>query len=375
MTWLLLLLLFTPTAWAAEVESLLGPLRAVGPKGKGSHEAAQAWKELIEASADELPAILAGMDGANPLAANWIGSAADTIAQRELQQGGTLPAAELERFLMDAHHAPRARSQVYEWLSKTDPTLPARVLPKMLDDPNLDLRRLAVARLMAEAAKAPEARALDLYDRALRSTREMDQLRQIAGRLKKLGREVILTKQLGCVTHWKVIGPWDNTDGRGFDAVYPPEKETVLDFSQSYPGKPDAKGNPRTLKWIDHTTTHPLGEFDLNKILEEEKSVVAYAAGEVYSPRAQDVQIRTASNNAHKIWINGHEVAAYKVYHAGGQFDQYSCDATLRPGRNTILVKICQNAQTQPWARDWKIILRVCDRSGGPVVSDSKDQP
>ena len=59
-------------ACAGEVDGLLKTLQAVGPQSAGSGAAAAAWKELTRADADQLPAILAGLDGANPLAANWI---------------------------------------------------------------------------------------------------------------------------------------------------------------------------------------------------------------------------------------------------------------------------------------------------------------
>src|SRR5690349_18232783 len=34
---------------------------------------------------------------------------------------------------------------------------------------------------------------------------------------------------------WHYIGPFDNADGEGFDAVYPPERE--IDLKRTYTGK------------------------------------------------------------------------------------------------------------------------------------------
>src|SRR5262245_37164698 len=38
---------------------------------------------------------------------------------------------------------------------------------------------------------------------------------------------------------WYVIGPFDNTDNRGFETVYPPEKE--IDLAKEYVGKGGVK--------------------------------------------------------------------------------------------------------------------------------------
>ena len=79
-----------------------------------------------------------------------------------------------------------------------------------------------------------------------------------------------------------------------------------------------------------------------------------------------------ASFNATKLWLNGQLVAAHDVYHAGSQFDQYVSRATLKPGRNRILVKVCQNEQTQDWTNKWYFDLRVCDEIGTAIVSTDR---
>jgi hypothetical protein len=39
----------------------------------------------------------------------------------------------------------------------------------------------------------------------------------------------------------------------------------------------------------------------------------------------------------------------------------------LKAGRNEILIKVCQNEQTDAWAQKWSFQLRVCDALGGAV--------
>ena len=44
---------------------------------------------------------------------------------------------------------------------------------------------------------------------------------------------------------------------------------------------------------------------------------------------------------------------------------------TLRS--NAILLKVCQNEQTQSWTKFWSLGLRVCDRLGTAVLSSGRE--
>ncbi|NIP97372.1 MAG: hypothetical protein GWO24_29625, partial [Akkermansiaceae bacterium] len=64
----------------------------------------------------------------------------------------------------------------------------------------------------------------------------MDQIQEIAKELSgKLGQEVDLPRHFGFLTHWQVIGPFDNSERKGFDTVFPPEEE--INLKAAYPGK------------------------------------------------------------------------------------------------------------------------------------------
>jgi hypothetical protein len=354
----------TPAA-AVEPEPPLKVLKAVGPKGEGNRQAALAWQELAAADVGQLPAILAGLDDAGPLAANWIRAAVDCIAERQLRGGGKLPADRLELFVKDTAHAPRARRLAYEWLLQVDPSAKERLIPKMLDDPSLELRRDAVARLIREAeALAGANRAADVpgvYETALSAARDPDQVKLIAQRLKDLGKQVDLARHFGFIQHWKVVGPFDNTDEKGFRAVYPPERQV------DYGAKLAGKSGP--VEWVDHLGEDALGQIDVNQILKPEKEVCAYAAATFVSPGHREAEFRLSTYNAAKVWLNGQLIGEYEVYHSGSQMDQYVSTGRLEPGPNTILVKVCQNAQTQDWAKYWGFQFRVCDAAGGGLLS------
>jgi len=356
-------------AGSDRLAALLAKLRAVGPHAAGHAEAAAAWAELARQPAHRLPLLLAGLDGANPLAANWIRTAIDAVAERQLAAGQPLPAAQLERFVGDRSHDPRARRLAYELLLRVDPAAQERIIPHMLDDPSAEMRRDAVARLMDQAqarAAQDQAGALALYRQALASARDIEQVAAIAERLRKLGQPVDLARQLGYIVRWKVIGPFDNTGGRGFDQVYPPEKEF----------RPEAvyQGKHGPVRWQEYTSRDDYGMVDFNQALGEEKAVVGYAVTEFVSSRRQEVEIRMTSYNAPKLWVNGRLVAQYPIYHSGGQPDQYVHRVVLEPGPNRILVKACQNELTADWAREWAFRLRVCDASGAAVLSADRPQ-
>ena len=69
---------------AVDVEPLLKTLCAVGPKAAGTREAARAWEELVRADAAQLPTMLAALDDADPLAANWVRTVVDAVASKAI---------------------------------------------------------------------------------------------------------------------------------------------------------------------------------------------------------------------------------------------------------------------------------------------------
>ena len=73
--------------------------------------------------------------------------------------------------------------------------------------------------------------------------------------------------------------------------------------------------------------------------------------------------------NAWKIWHNGQLVFSRDEYHRGIRIDQYQLDINLTKGRNTFLVKLCQNEQQQSWTKQWQFQLRVCDATGTAVLA------
>ncbi len=352
-------------ARADSLENSLAALSAVDKDGKGHADAQKAMRDLANARAADLPAILAALDHASPLGANWIRNAFESVADRALRLKQTLPVAELEAFARDKSHQPRARRLAYEWLAKVDPTAKDRLIPGMLLDPAPDFRRDAVALKIAEAEKVDpkhdKDKAVRLYRDALRGAIHDDQVKTIAEALDKLGQKVNITDHFAFITRYSVIGPFDNRDGKFLEKAYPPENEIRLDAQYD--------GMLGKVAWKPIATTNEYGILDIAKQVHPYKGATMYLLTEFDSSQARDVELRLATQNAWKIWLNDKLLFARNEYHRGATFDQYRVPAQMRVGRNTILLKICQDEEKEDWAQSYQFQLRVCDSNGSGVRS------
>ena len=315
-----------------------------------------------------VPDLLASLDKANPLAANYIRSAIDAIIERSLRDKSPLPTNELTSFLRTQTHNPRARRLAYEVLVASDPKVKEQWIPNLLLDPSPELRRDSVTYWLGKAqealTKGNENDARTIYQKALTGAVDEDQVKEIAQQLTKMGQKVDIASHLGLILNWKIIGPFDNTDGKGFDAAYPPEEK--IDFAGKYPGKHGE------VTWKDYSTTDEKGYVNLNKAYSQEKDVCAYCVSLFNLPEARLVNIRFGTPNGWKVWVNGKMIFGRPEYHSGENFDQYSYDVELNAGENVILFKCLQNNQTETWATDWRFRLRVCDPSGTAVIASNR---
>jgi hypothetical protein len=367
LTGAILIALSTEAGAAQDLASALRTVKAVAAEGAGNQQAKAAWKTLAQADAAQIPAMLSALEDANPLAANYIRSAIDAVAERNVRSGRPLPADALEKFALDTTRNARARRLAYDWLTRADKSAAGRLAPKFADDPAPEFRRDAVSRLLDAAAKMDQANkqaALEAYQKALAAARDRDQVDKAAAALKDLGQTVDLPAHFGFLLHWKLIGPFDNHEERGYPAAYPPEKS--IDLDASYDGKSGR------IKWLDFATAHDYGDVDLNKALGKTLGAVGYALAEFESDRERDVELRLGTRCAWKLLVNGQLVGAYDSYNPSTLMDQHVVKAKLKKGKNLILLKCCQNEQTFPWAQFWHFQLRVCDVAGTAVLAANR---
>lgn len=349
---------------AAAFDDQVKAILSVGPEGKGHPAAIAAVKILSEGPAETLVPLLTAFQDASPLAVNWLRGAFENVADRQFKATGKLPADKLESFVKDTKNNPEARRLAYEWLIKVEPAATDRLIPGMLQDASPEFRRDAVRRLIQSATAAREAmkqdEAIKLYREALAGAVDDDQVKAIVEPLREMKQQVDLQKHFGFLTDWYLAGPFDNSGTKGFDVAYPPEKG--VDLSSKYEGKMGE------VTWQKYSTTDEYGVFNIAKQLSPYKGAAMYAYTTFSSDKPQAVDFRLGTPNAWKLWVNGELIFGRDEYHRGTQLDQYRVKAKLRPGTNTILLKICQNEQTEDWAQDYKYQIRVCDATGAAIL-------
>lgn len=345
-----------------QTQAALAAVRSVQINGGNHAEAQAAVKKLNTLDASQLVTVLKAFDGANPLAKNWLMGVAGAI----VRQSDRLPNEALISFLNDKANDSDARYWTFELLTQNDAALRKQWLAQMTEDPSLDIRYLAVAQKLEQL----DAAAVDVaaYGQLLEVTRHPDQLKAITAKLRDAGEGVDLARQYGFVMNWQLIGPFDNREEKGFDVVYGPEKDYLAKPQEKpaglYSGKEDLG-----CTWKDASTTADDGLLDVAALYNKEKGAIVYAYTEFNAEESVAADIRLGCINANKVWVNGKEISSNKIYHASSSIDQYVGKTELKKGLNTILIKVCQNEQTQAWAQDFSFQLRVCDATGKAILA------
>jgi hypothetical protein len=355
-----------------DVSDLLKDLRAGGSEGANSARARAAWDRLVAHGPEVLPTILEAMDTADTVAANWMRSAFDRIADRALSQGGKgIDTERLLTHVRDAKHQGRARRLALELLDQVRPGTRSSLLPGWLDDP--EFRYDAVQAILSEVDQlkgtAPD-RALAQLRRAFQATRDLPQSQAVAARLRALKENVSVADHFGFLRDWYVIGPFDAGSMKGFATVYPPEKG--VDLNAKLPGQ-----DSKTLTWKRFTAREtPAGKHvalvNLVEPLGNADDAVAYAWTQIHVEKEQEVELRGAADDNFTIWLNGKRVFGFEEYRNGVRFDRHRVRVTLQKGVNSILVKVCQ-APVDPSNREpnWEFLLRTCDREGKGLLFPS----
>ncbi len=164
-------------------------------------------------------------------------------------------------------------------------------------------------------------------------------------------------QQLGLLTSFAVVGPFDNDGRKGHKVAYPPEQEgTAPSGSLRYPGKSPAL--PVSWRVIPEAQVASDGAIPLDAWLRPETEGTAYAQTFVKSPSKQAVAVRVGATGAVKVFVNqGAAVIDSDVYRKL-HIDQEAGLAQLQPGWNRILVKV--SSQSGRWA----FVLRLTSPDG-----------
>ncbi len=355
------------TAIAADdIESAVQTLQSVQPGGKGTAAARDAVQTLAGSGDKAFLPILKGFHDASPLAVNWLRNAFEEAVGTSKAVGKTLPTDVLQNFISDLNQSAVARRLAYETLKAQDPSVEEKLIPGMLLDPSPEFRRDAVARLISEAEKASDAAAATpVYQKAMSGAVHEDQVKQIAEALRKNGETVDIQKHFGFVSNWMIVGPFDNTEEKGFAVAYTPEtivaEGKAIDLSAEYDGQLGK------VQWKPLKTEDDYGVVDIAKQIENFKGSLMYATTTWTSDTDQNVEIRLGTPNAWKLWVNGKLAFEREEYHRSSAMDQYTVPVSLKAGENHLVFKICQNEQKQEWAQRYQFQLRICDSTGSAV--------
>jgi len=339
----------------------LATLLNVGQEGEANELAQAAWKNLVAQGVNGLIPTLEAFRDASPAAANWLRSAVSAVVEAERRAKRPLPAADLQAFVRKTTQHPAARRIAFELFQEADAPAAESLLLGLVNDPNLELRYDAIELRLAKAKADSPVALLKAYQELLPSVRDQRQAEAFAEALDKAGQPVNLTKFFNFVTEWQIIGPFDNTEGIGFNQAFPPERN--LDLNASFPGKEGM------ISWKYVQAADTYGKIDLNRELGKVKFATAYAQATIINPTGQPVSVefRASSPGATKIFLNQEALFARNVYHNNGGMDSFVGRGVLKPGENSLLLKICQNDQKQPWAQSWEFECRICDATGGRV--------
>ncbi|MCX6140779.1 MAG: tetratricopeptide repeat protein [Candidatus Kapabacteria bacterium] len=157
----------------------------------------------------------------------------------------------------------------------------------------------------------------------------------------------------GAIREWRIVGPFDNISGSGFEKVFPPEREddTAAVYKEASGGeirwqKPPAQ---RLDGWMDFTffaTTHR-GQF--------------YSVCYVNSPMQQRVQLRLGTSGSFKLFLNDSSVRETYDEH-NNDLDTYITECTLNKGWNKLLVKVGASDLDR-----CNFLLRITDEHGVPL--------
>jgi len=131
---------------------------------------------------------------------------------------------------------------------------------------------------------------------------------------------------------WYAIGPFDNTEGRGFAEAYPPETELLLD--KTYPGAEDTQaGWARMDRFVDGQIN------DLRSLYPKPDPGIAYLYRVITAERAVEIRGYFGSDDGLAVWLNGEKLVSQDVPRGPGP-DQDQAPLKLHQGENHLLLKI-----------------------------------
>lgn len=152
---------------------------------------------------------------------------------------------------------------------------------------------------------------------------------------------------------WYSVGPFDNSDGNGFDTAYPPEKG--VDLKATYTGKGNKKVAWEEFKGFTTGKVVSLAKFPDAKT---EAAIYLYHAFE--SPSAYKLPLSFGSDDTLTVYFNGKRVI-HENHARPAAPDQDFAEVEVKAGKNELLIKVCQGTG------GWEVYVAPADLPKGVV--------
>lgn len=265
-------------------------------------------------------------------------------ALKKLLEEGKFPADEKAYF--DILAAQLARAKAPELVKQCDGFLAKFAQSKRVGD--VALRRARIVRSTLKKQDKQLETLADWLVAAAPKIKNTDQRAQALTLAGDLYGECMIAPAGTRIKHWSIVGPFDATDGKGFDKAFGPEPNPnvtaaypamKMDIAVADIGKIE---QPKEIKWVVHDADKN-GYVNLDKRMNPKENVAAYAAAFVSSPVAQDVLLYATSQKPIKVFVNGKAVVTVKENTIGYEPDSYMAIVKLVKGNNSVLVKTVQS--------------------------------
>lgn len=168
-----------------------------------------------------------------------------------------------------------------------------------------------------------------------------------------------LTPMLGYLNRWKILGAFDNDQGRGFLARETPEQGIDLDA--------EMQGVLVPIRWRDVTAIDRTGVVHLDDHVSPQTWTLAYLLTHVRLPQDTDLQVRMSTSTGVRVWVDGRLIVSQERA-AHEATDNIIVPISLAAGWHRILVKSAQDD-----GGDWTFGMRLTDAQGAPIAGIEED--
>ncbi|MDY0059297.1 MAG: hypothetical protein RBU45_05765, partial [Myxococcota bacterium] len=176
---------------------------------------------------------------------------------------------------------------------------------------------------------------------------------QRVGRFDEARRQLAA---LGFPPDWRVLGPFQNHGGSGFDEPYLPE----LEARGGEPPAPSYAGVEGDIRWRTLPGLGALGRVDLAPLFARADEVLAYLEVGFALPAGGPIALRVGSADGVKVFVDGVEVHRNPARREAA-FDQEAIPLVLEAGWHRLLLKVAHETG------GWTSYLRITRLDGGPV--------